>query len=270
MNPIKKAIDEIRYSIPREVLNLVFHNTTHSWRNTPVSLEEQITNKVIRARVMVDCDLVGGDEVFIDLSGVPQEMTNTYTTVYYIPKERTQNRTITAAIAVSYITSAAALAIAGNTGYDVCSVTPSLQLGQAMMNSHMPIPPVSTAKVQLIGENTIMVRDTAPPIGFGYLRCILSNDEALSHLQLRSIPVFCDMCVLAVKAYIYNEYIVTLDKGQLYGGQEIGVVRQIIEGYSDANELYRTFLTEKWTKVAFMNDRETFERFLKLNIGGMR
>lgn len=270
MNPIKKAIDEIRFRIPREILNLVFQDTQYSWRNTPLALEEQITNKVLRARVLVDCDLVGGDEVFIDLEGVPQEMTNTFTTVYYIPKEKTQNRSINSVLSVSYITSAAAMAMAGHTGFDPCSVTPGLQMAQAMMNAHSPIPPVSTAKVQLIGENTVMVRDTAPPIGFGYLRCILSNDEALSHLQLRSIPAFCDLAVLACKAFIYNEYIVTLDKGQLHGGQEIGVVRNIIEGYSDAEELYQLFRREKWAKVAFMNDRETFERFIKLQIGSMR
>ena len=270
MNPIKKAIDEIRFSIPREVLNLVFQNTTHSWRNSPVSLEEQITNKVIRPRVIIDCDLTGGDEVFIPLEGIAQETLANYTTVYYIPKDKTQNRSINSVLSISYVSSTAAVSLSSNSGFNACTVTPALQIAQSMMDAHSPIPPVSSSKVELIGENTVMIRDLAPPNGFGFLRCILSNDEAMSHLQLRSILAFCEMSVLACKAFIYNEYIVTLDKGQLYAGQDIGVVKQIIESYADANELYRTYVKEKWTKISFMNDRESMDRFIKLQVGSMR
>jgi hypothetical protein len=270
MNPIKKALDEIRFSIPREILNLVFSDKSYSWRQAPISIDEQITNSVIKNRVLVDCDLVGGAEVFVPLEGVPSELVNSYTTVYYIPKDRTQNRTINSVLSVTYVTSAAASMMGGHSGFNNCSVTPTLQTGQAMMNSFSPIPPVSTAKVQLIGENTIMIRDVAPPVGYGWVRCILSNDENMSHLQLRSIPDFCTMCLLACKAFIYNEYIVTLDRGQLYGGQDIGVVKQIIESYADANELYVAFRKEKWGKISFMNDMQSMERFIKLGIGGMR
>lgn len=270
MNPIKKAIQEVTFEIPKEILGLVFRENTVSYRNTPISLEEQITNKVIRSRVMVDCDLVGGDEVFIPLDGVPSETMDNLSTVYYIPKTKTQNRTINSVLSMSYSTNTSAAAGSAALGYNQCSVTPSLQIGQAMMDAHMPIPMVSTAKIQLIGENTVLVRDSTPVAGAGYLRCILSNDEAMSHLQMRSILAFCELVVLACKAYIYNEYIVTLDKGQIYAGQNLGVVSQIIEGYSDANELYKTYRKQVWAKVAFMNDTESMQRFIKLQVGSMR
>lgn len=270
MNPIKKAVDDIRFRIPRPILNLVFQENSFNWRNSPISLDEQIINKVIRSKVLPDCNLVGGAEVFISLDGVPSEMTSDFTTVYYIPKERTQNRSINTVLSMSYLTGAALAALGGTTGFSSCSATPGVIAAQAMMNSFSMIPPVSTANISLIGENTVLVRDTAPPIGFGFLRCILENDEQMSHLQLRSIPDFSTLCTLACKAYIYNEYIVTLDRGQLYGGHDIGVVKQIIEGYADTSELYETFLRERWQKVSFMNDRESMTRMIKLQIGGMR
>jgi hypothetical protein len=270
MNPIKKAVDDIRFRIPRSILNLVFQDQTFSWRNSPISLDEQIINKVIRPKVLVDCNLVGGAEIFVPLDGVPSEMTSDYTTVYYIPKEKTQNRSINTVLSMSYLTGAAIAALGGTTGFNSCSMTPSMIAAQAMMSSFSNIPPVSTANISLIGENTILVRDTAPPIGFGFLRCILENDDQMSHLQLRSIPDFSTLCTLACKAYIYNEYIVTLDRGQLYGGQDIGVVKQIIDGYADTSELYEAFLREKWQKISFMNDRESMTRMIKLQIGGMR
>lgn len=270
MNPIKKAVDDIRYRIPKEILSLVFTDYNSNWRKTPISLEEQILNKVIRPRVLVDCNLVGGAQVFISLDGVPSEMTNDYTTVYYIPKDRTQNRSIISVLSISYLTAAAMASMQNNTGFSSCSATPTLQAAQAMMNSFSNIPPVSTARISLIGDNTVLIRDVAPPIGFGFLKCIIENDNQLSNIQLRSIPDFTQLCTLACKSFIYNDYIVTLDRGQLYAGQDIGIVKQIIESYSDAEELYQTFLREKWQKIAFMNDRETMEGFLKLQIGGMR
>ena len=50
----------------------------------------------------------------------------------------------------------------------------------------------------------------------------------------------------------------------------LGKFKDIIEEYSDANELYETYLTEKWQKISFCNDRESYGRFVKLIVGGPR
>lgn len=270
MNPITKAVDDLKFRIPRDILKQIFQDKTYSWRNTPISLDEQILNQVIRPRVLVDCNLVGGTEALIPLEGAEKEHIESYITVYKIPKDFTQKRSIMSVLSISYMTSALGAGVAGSYNYKSCSITPSLMAGQAMMDAFGPMPQVSSAKVQLIGENTIMVRDTVPPVGYGYLRCILANDENMSHIQMRSIPTFCKLCELAVKSYIYNEYIITMDKGQLYGGQELGTFKQIIDGYADSESMYQDYLRDVWGAVAFMNDNESFTRFLKINIGGNR
>lgn len=270
MNPITKAVDEIKFRIPRDILKQIFQDKSYNWRDTPISIDEQILSRVIRPRVMVDCNLMGGTEALVPLDGSERQIVDSFITIYRIPKDITQNRSIMSALSVSYMSSAMGAGLAGMNNYKQCSVTPALILGQGMMDAFGPIPQTSTAKVQLIGENTIMIRDTIPPVGYGYLRCVLANDENMSHIQMRSIPDFCKLCELAVKSFIYNEYIVTMDRGQLYGGQDLGVFKQIVESYADSEELYQDYLRNKWAAVAFMNDNESFTRFLKLNIGGYR
>lgn len=270
MNPILKAVSEVKWRVPPPILAYAFREQTYRWRSTPINIDEQIINKVIRPRVMVDCDLVGGTEVLIQLDGMPRENVDPLTIVYNIPKHHTNGRTITSVLSVSYVNAQTAAYLNQNQNFAPCSTSPVLVAGQAMMDAMTPGPVPSSARVQLIGENTVMIREVALVSGIGYLRCILANDENLSHLQMRSLPHFCKLVELAVKAYIYNQTIVEVDEGVLQGGAEIGKYREIIEGWSDMEEMYQEYLREKMTKVLYMNDRETYERHLKLLIGGFR
>ena len=138
------------------------------------------------------------------------------------------------------------------------------------MDAMGSMPVTSTAYVQLIGENVVMVRDTVLLPANIYLRCLLENDSNMSHIQLKSYRDFSKLVELAVKAYIYNEYVITMDMGELYAGQQLGRFKEIIDNYADAEELYQTFLTERWEKVSLMNDRETWTRHLRLRMGGFR
>jgi hypothetical protein len=132
------------------------------------------------------------------------------------------------------------------------------------------IPHTSTSRVQLIAENTILIRDgTAIPQN-SFLRCVLANDDNLSNIQLRSYRHFSNLVELAIKSYIYNELVVQIDVGEIRYGQVLGVFKEIVTSYADAEVNYRDYLTETWEKVAFMNDDESHLRYLKLLIGGNR
>lgn len=270
MNPIVKAVHEVKYRIPLQILREVFTNTGYGFRNNPISLDDQIINQVIRPRVLVDCNLVGGSEIFVPLSGLIPETIDNYTSVFHVPKDLTQGRSIISVLSISYnsnsmLTNAGMLA-----GVRPGSVNPTSMAGMAMMDSFSPLPISSTAKVQLIGENTIMIKDTIPLITNSWARCVIANDSEMNNIPLRAIPHFCKLVELAVKSYIYNEYIIKLDMAQLSGGQELGKFKEIVESYSEVGELYDDYLITKWQGVAFMSDRETFTRFIKLNIGAMR
>lgn len=274
MNPINKAAYEVTRRVPPQVLKEVFTDKSYHWRDTPITVEEQIKNKVIRSRVLEDCNLIGGTEITIPLDRAQKEMTDSFNYVYYIPKTLTQNRSIMSVLSMSYLSSSAYATSAGL--YNSTMTTGSNSgsaLGGVASALHMaasPTPPVSTARVQLIGENTVLVRDTVPILANGQLRCILANDEDYNNLQMRSVLKFCKLVELATKSYIYNEYIVKIDLAFLSGGQEIGRFKEIVESYSDKEDEYQEYLKMVWGKVSFMNDQETFTRHLKLQIGAYR
>lgn len=267
MNANQKALSEVKWEIPEEILNKVFIERMQQWRYTPASIDDQILNLVIRPRVQVDCNLIGGAEVFISLDNIRADMTSDYTTVYRIPKSLTDGRSIVSVKNITfsdptYMSSAATIANMG--------ASQMLYAGQAVMNAHATIPTVSSAVVQLIGENTVMVRDNAMLPMNSYLRVVLDNDENMSHLQLRSYLQYAELVKYAVKAYIYVNRVVKMDKGEIFAGADLGVIKEIINSYADSNELYKTYLKEHWAKIAKMNDRETFTRMLRRNIGGNR
>lgn len=267
MNPISQAISQIKFRIPKRLLEEAFANRTRSWRAAAVNIDEAIRNQVIRPRVLVDCNLHGGTETWIGLEEVDYERTDDYTTVYRIPKEKTQNRSIIAVLNVTFTDALRASAF-GITGG--CDTSTELQAAQAVMDAHAAIPQTSTAKVTLIGENTVMVRDSMVLPPNIYLRCILANDENLSHLHYRSYPQFIKLCEHAVKAYIYNKLVIEVDVGEIQGGQVIGAIRTILDSYADQEELYQDYMINTFQRVLFMNDDESYSRMQKMLVGGYR
>jgi hypothetical protein len=267
MNPIAMALNHVRFTIPREVLDAVFIERNRFLRQVPMTVDAHITNEVIRARVLPELNLVGGAEIFVALQGIPGERINQFTSVYKIPKSRTGGRTIITVLNVTFSDPTATSNYGTATG---CQSTEMLVTGQAMIDAMGTIPITSTAHVQLVGENTVMVRDTILLPPNVYLRCIVENDSNLSHLQARSYRAFFKLVEFAVKSFIYNNYIIQMDVGELYGGHNLGRFKEVVDSYSDAEELYQTHMREVMAKVMMMNDTEQHGRFLRMLVGGRR
>lgn len=267
MNALQKALSDIKFIIPRQILDTVFVQRYNNFRTSAPSLDEQIMNTVIRPRVYVDSSLMGGTEILVSLSGLSSTDVGVADMVYRIPKERTQNRTIMSVLNITY-TDAQAMAAAGN--YASCGISVEQSQMQNMLDAINPLPMVSTGRITIIGENVVHIKDSIRIPSNSYLRCIVGHDEAMSHLQPRSYKAFGKLVEYAVKSYIYNEYSIEVDMGELRGGHNLGKFKDIVDGYSDAEELYQTYLQEKWMKISFQNDQTSSNRYYKLLIGGPR
>jgi hypothetical protein len=263
MNPISVALEEIGFRIPQQLLQQTF--ITQDLRNCleMVSLETRIKEAVIDTRVMRDINLLGGTEAFIPLSPpVNAHQTDPYTIVYQIPAEVVQNRNIVQVYSVHF-----AMIGYQNAGMAMSyTETPLASATRSVLDSAMQTPPAATSYLNLIAPNTVMARFVYAPYPQAFMRVRLGSDASLSHIRPQMYPTFSDLCVLAVKAYIYNKMVIVVDEGQLHGGQMLGTFREIMMNYADSDELYRETL-KKWRKQSVLNDPEANRRHIRTIVG---
>lgn len=130
------------------------------------------------------------------------------------------------------------------------------------MNALSDLNIVQTSRLEVIGENTILVVDPMYIGGNGILKCTVENPKNLENINPRSYMAFSALVVIAAKAYIYNRLRVPLDKGYVTGGHELSVVKEIVESYSDAASIYLEEIL-KWKKVAFLNNNISKASFIQ-------
>lgn len=264
MGAIDKAIQDAKWEIPEEILQEIFLKREFGQQQLPVSLDTMIREKVIDARVMPDCRLLGGTQVELPLHGVTPEQVDIYKIVYRIPMSLTQNRRISRVLGLTIGQSTMM-----NTSYmGVEGYSQILEAAQGLMSAQSGIPIVSTAYIRLIAENTVLVSDYLSLPRASFLRCFLEQDDEYSSLNGPTYPHFSHLVELAIKAYIYNKGRIKIGMAQLVGGMELGVFRETVDSYSDANQMYKDYVKEVWTKVMLMDDVRSKERMLRMIVGG--
>ena len=268
LNPIDKAISDIKFSIPKQILKKVFINNYSFWSPNNTSIEDQIKNLVIVPKVLSDCDIVGGTKVYIATSDIPREFTDQFTVIFRIPKNKTQGRSITSVLGIGYLETNSYAQYNITNQMKECSVNAVTENALALFSANNSVPISSTAECSLIAENTVMVKDTMYIKPNGYLWCELANAEDLTNIQIRSLLYFSHLCKLAVKAYIYNQYIIQMDEGEIKAGHELGSFRSIVESYSEADNEYHEYLRTTWSSVAWMNDAKAHADLIRVQLPG--
>lgn len=264
MNAITYALKQLTFNISPEMLELGFIRDEDRRNFIPVSVESKIRSIIIDGKVLPDCNINHGTTMRIPLRGLAVQRLSDYSMVYQIPKSLTGGRSIMSAIAVMY----------GGT-YPVASAyynyPASSQLMQAagqLANSHSPIPLVSSAGVNLIGENTVQVTDSVIIPHELWLDCRVENDSQMNHLQPANYEAFSQLVILATKAWLYHNLKIKLDVGRIHGGMELGRLREELDSFSEATREYKEFLEEEFSQVNVMNDSVDHESYLRLIVGG--
>lgn len=269
MNAIIKSLDELQYRIPIQILELAFRDDIVNYRRAPVSLNERILSKVLRPRVLLDIDIVGGQVVIIPLENIAPRYIDTFTMIFEISKELTSYRPIMSVLSVGYLPYASAQnTLSGGIGVsNACGLNDVLSATQRVADSYSNIPVLSNATAEIIGENVILLRDQARITNAYQLRCVLGNEEQLNNLQPRLYHIFAKAVELAVKSYIYNTLFIKIDQAYLTGGQELGAVKEVVLSYSDAEQMYQDYTREIVQKAFFFNNNsQAHQRFIRLQI----
>lgn len=260
MNVMQEAVSRVRHVIPVEILDDAFIDPRHRGFGLPVSLDDQIISKVVRSRVMADMNLIGGIEMSVPLDGLRADSYDAgRLSVYIIPKDRTQGRNIVNPLNVQF-------SRIGGYNNPVAPLNSSqmLRTARGLMTTAQAAPITSTAKVRLIAENTVVVENSYAIQPNAFLRCIVEHDENLGGIQPTSFHVFFQLVEYAVKAYVYNALVMKIGQARLSGGQELGVYRDIVESYSDANQMYTEYLQETWAQTSLLNDDESKRRAVNI------
>lgn len=278
MGAIEKALAEIRFQIPPQILEKVFTPVYDPYgeRNRRIyhnsgAIDEQIKSKVIMARCVTDINLMGPKEVHINLKGLEIDHVDRYAITMHIPKDRMGGATIITPLAFIYGRNRMMAQTGGGMypTYGAGGMTTPLTQGAAQaMNAMTPIADVQNAWASVIGENTIAVEGYTPLLLQGWLRALVTHDPQLTTLPGPYWIPFGEFCVLACKAYIYNFYRIDMDMGEMVGGRELGVFRDILDRYESAEEDYQLMRREKMAAHIRLADPLKKHRMVKMLFGG--
>jgi hypothetical protein len=272
MNALDYAINEVKNKIPYELL---YAGVTYGDDPQIVNLssvEDKLLQKVIRKRVLLMCNVIGGIEILVPINQLYPSFYEKMYTVYQIPPELIMNKTIVSALHLSYVPGSGFMGNQGGYsgvgsvyspgGADMFSNNPLINAAGRIGSAAAMSGVLTNAHLEIVAHNTIAVYANYRSLtNFGIL-VVLENDSKLSNLQPRSYNALGRLCELATKAYIYNKLIVPVNSGYLSGGQDLGVFKSILESFSSAEEDYQTYIQEVWGKVMFLNDTTRTNRFL--------
>jgi hypothetical protein len=252
----------VNSDIPDLILEDAFISKQSRMQRRPASMEDNIREKVIMRRVIPDLNILGGVSVDINLAGMPFELLTNFQRIYRIPFHLTQNREITQVINVTLnVTSNYGDMRPGSNTNNVY-VTPIERAASRVVDSWRPIPNITNAQIEILGDNVLKINDFQNFSGDMTLRCLIKYSDELEELKKPYYGIFADLVVLATKAYIYKNLSLEIDMAKLSGGREFGRYKEFIDDYRDANEQYQTLLDEKAGKMLLLNDQNRKDRHI--------
>lgn len=256
------------YEIPEEVLTATFLPNYNNYRAPAQSLEDQILSLVVKPRVIPDASIAKGEHMTIRLNDIRATFIDEYRCVYEIPEHKLLGKTILSVLDVSYTPYSGGV---GSFGYAYGGVGPMfsqdvMTATTQMVEASSAVPNVSTAKVELIGVNTILIEDAQRFNTAYHLSCYVTDDNYMSKIDPRSYEYFSQLVTYAVKSYIYRKMRIKIDRAYIEGGSELGVFKEIVDEFADAETNYREYLKSTWAAVSFMDNRPRYNRFIRSQI----
>lgn len=268
MNALIYAINEITYQIPNELLQAAFTIDDLPETVNLNTLDDKILRKLLRKRVLIDMNIIGGIETIIPLNNIQPTFYEYSYTIYQIPSELTMNKEIISALNIVLMPGTGVFGQSGLSGNSFGNIglmngNPVMNVANNIGNAASPSGIFSNAHLEIVGYNTILVYANFNILTNVGLRVLLENDSNLNNIQPRSYKDVSIACVLACKAYIYNKLIIPVNSGYLASGQDLGMFKSILESYSEAETDYNTFLRERLGAILFMNDTNRHNRLIK-------
>ncbi|MCT7476136.1 hypothetical protein N5V81_14220 [Escherichia coli] len=184
-----------------------------------------------------------------DLQGVPwdNDTQDYFSRVYYLDDIKTGGRPILDAhISVTPVAGQAyTMPPAGS--YLDGATSGVLASTQQVVDSQSAMPRIASPEVEVLGRTPFIIKDPGMFVYSTKLVVKYELSQEMNEIKPAFYPVVGELAVMAVKQYIYNTMIFDMDSGKLENGMEFGAFRNVIEGYSDAGQMFRRHLAENAT-----------------------
>lgn len=245
IDALERAFAEIHNSIPKGILDIAFQTNDYM----DVSLDERIKSEVILKRVRKDISVVAGPMFDLILQSNWAKFTSSPSvyalgisgaySAYKIPPEAREHRDISCVVNVRFPYTIMNSSVGAF--YSDCSIKGNNLAGlsssalSSQTGAHMLANPVG----RILPGNVIILEP--PQYNFVPWRCTvrLEFDDNFSGMDVSSIQQFCHLCKYAVQAYIYTNMIIDVESNVVFRGASIGVIKDIISDYRDANDKYQ-------------------------------
>nr|DAR79785.1 MAG TPA: Putative virion structural protein [Caudoviricetes sp.] len=271
MNALQYTWNKIfSVGIPREVLELAFPAKA---KGTPLTLEERILTAFVRPVVLTDMNLLGGVMMYISVSDCSIIALNDYgfgmngSFIIEVPKKLLSGGNEDRYIIYPYNLVMGQMYGTTYTSFPRCmpsTLADTTKIGLGIN----PTDVVQTSRLEMVGENKVLVEGYPPGIMSAVLCCNVSNNANLENVQPPYYHAVYNLIEAGIKMYIYNTLRVKLDSGYLYAGHEIPAIKEIVDSYSDMADIYQELL-RKWAKTAVLTDSRKHTALLALQIGMM-
>lgn len=260
---VQYIVKYIKTRIPKKVLELGFCKRDMV-ADLYTSLDDKIIKNVINDILKVDLNLNGGVYITIPLSRCLIDRvrgTNNY--VVTVPKALTEGRSIISPLNLSVVS----VLTTGNFFWSSSNSPESVRLADKMFKGVSSTPYLTTARLQLIGDNVIACFEPSYFLPQTILRCEIENNENLDNVRPQFYKFLGEIGLECCKMFLYNNNIIELNLGYISGGYEISSVKEEIENYKESFEKYDELL-KKWRKLSVMNDRERLAKLITYSVGG--
>lgn len=280
MNPVSEGIKYIFNNIPREILRHAFADKNNRLsRYIDTNKTEDLVRNFIYNNILPDCNMSGGISINIDLSGIGPKGGGDEL-IYIIPPDLTDGKRIVSATSVNINPPNVFGSMGGSGGFKAsrtagynnrsepyCQNSSSPVMRLAEQSSEMAlgrsnIPHFTNTNVEIVGNNSIRVKNFPQGMIYRSLSCFLEYGEDMNEIDARSIPDFRRLCLYGAERYIYNELVISIDEDQIRLGAQLGSFKRIVEDYKDSAKDYDDWLRETMGVVLFINDGERYDEYL--------
>lgn len=270
--PIAYLLRHIYSNIPIQILDAGFEPN-----KLQMSRDQAIISLVIQARVLMDTNLVAGRQtpILLQSDWIKETRDGLYDPIssstynacfFWVPPKWRENRNISAVIRVSDNNLSSLPTSNGSIGNFTNFGNTIPDLANAMVSSYTLAGAGYSPQASLEGNNLIKVYGNYPNSYFGGMVAdvVLEFDSEFSNIGNAALYYLRDLALCATKAWLWTKLVVEIDAAQVTGGMQMGVFKDIIDSYANANEEYQDRLMD--VSGASLMDENNLGEFLRMQL----